>query len=131
MKRKKAHIYNILYILKIILFIPFLCGLIQLIPSIFQTGIIGIIFLVLTILYILNSGLIFLIKDKKINNNLLQNIMSILLYVYISLIAYRYITINKEFLINQNDMYFKLNYIIAGIGMLGALFNTATMINEK
>lgn len=129
MKRKK--VYNILYVIKMILFIPFLCGLIKLIPSMFHTGIIGIIFLILSILYILNSGVIFLLKDKKISSNILQNIMSILLYVYICLLAYRYITNTNDVINNVNLVYFKLNYIITSVGMLGAIFNTLAIINEK
>ena len=55
--------------------------------------------------------------------------MSILLYIYICLIAYRYTA--SDITVNQNITYFTLNYIIASIGILGTIFNTLTLINEK
>lgn len=129
MTKSKGQI--IIKIIKTILFFTFLYSLIRLIPNIVKSGFIGITFLVLSIIYILNEAFIYLIKEPKISNNLIQSIMNILLYVYIILLAYRYIASLTDPTYIIEESYFIINYIIASIGMIGTIFNTMTILNEK
>lgn len=122
---------KILQIIKYILFIIFLLSLIKLIPSTIKVGIIGQIFLTISIIYIISEAFIFLIKDKKSENNILQNIMKIILYIYVALLAYRYITFIENPVYQISNIYFKINYIITSIGMIGIIFNSITILNER
>ena len=122
---------KLVQIIKLILFLIFLIGLTRLIPSALKVETIGTIFLIISIIYILTEAFIFLLKNKKISNNILQNIMKIILYIYVALLAYRYVNFaeNPIYVINEN--YFKLNFIITSIGMLGIIFNSLTILNEN
>lgn len=123
---------KILYWLKNIAFFFFLFGSIKLLPNIDEIGIIGTIFLIFIIIYsIFNIGC-FLKKDDNLNKDVIQNIISIFLYLYVYLIAMKYLQIEKEFLI-INNIYFYINYIIASVSMIGLITNTCLIfsINKK
>ena len=122
---------KLVQIIKPILFLIFLLSLIQLLPNALEIGVIGLIFLIVSIIYILNEAFVFLIKYKKLSNNIFQNIMKIILYIYVALLAYRYVTSidNPIYLINET--YFRINFIITIIGMIGIIFNSMTILNEN
>lgn len=112
-----------LYIIKNILFIPFIYALIRLLPNMLEVKIIGIVFLVIIIVGIIFELLSFLIKHNDLKYSDMTNIMSILLYIYICLITYKYIqTVNVP--ANVIDpLYFEINYILASLGMIGIIVN--------
>ena len=94
-------------------------------------GVLGIIFLCITFIYILSLSISYLIKDESVNYDFVRNSMNILIYIYLSFVAYRYVnSVNSSTYIIK-DIYFIINYIIAMIGMLGSMFDTLTILNNK
>lgn len=127
----KKIIKIVLNVIKSGLFILFIYSLIKLIPNIYAMGVLGIIFLCITFIYILSLGISYLIKDESVNYDFVRNSMNILIYIYLSFVAYRYVnSVNSSTYIIK-DIYFIINYIIAMIGMLGSMFDTLTILNNK
>lgn len=127
----KKIIKIVLNVIKSGLFILFIYSLIKLIPNIYAMGALGIIFFGITFIYILSLGISYLIKDESVNYDFVRNSMNILIYIYLSFVAYRYVnSINSTTYIIK-DIYFIINYIIAMIGMLGSMFDTLTILNNK
>lgn len=114
---------NILYIITNILFIFATVACIYLYPNMIETGLLGTIFLITYIIHgIFNIGL-FLLKNKKEEKDFLQNLVSSFLYIYLILIAFRYVSSVNNLVYDINILYFKINYIIASISMVAITFN--------
>ena len=122
---------KIFYMIKNMFFIFFLISIIVLVPNILEMNIIGNIFLIIVISYIILELGVFTLKDKETNNNILHNILSIMLYVYICLIAYRYIDSIENINYVVNPLYFKINYILAMVGIMGICLNLVTTLLNK
>jgi hypothetical protein len=122
---------KILSITKIIFFLISIVGLILLMPNMLKIGITGIILIIVSIIYILANGMLFLLKIKRINNNLVFNILNNFLYLYIALVAYKYISSTNTLNYVINNTYFKINYIIIVISMIGILVNAFIIIKNK
>jgi len=121
---------KVFYIIKNILFLPFLVSLYILFPNIKEMGIIGIIFLSLTIIYIIMELLSFLIQEKELKYKELTNIMSSLIYVYLSLIAYRYYNVSTSLIYEIDSLYFKINYLLLSVGMIAIMINICLVIKN-
>lgn len=120
---------NVIYRIKNIAFFFFIAGYIKLIPNIFNQGIAGIIFLWLGIIYTLLMFVCYVKKNKDLNNNTFHNILSILLYLYIFFVASKY----NQMIINNytiDSLYFKINYLIASIAILGVGINSIILLQK-
>lgn len=128
---KEKNLEKIIRAIKIVFFYLYILCLIKLLPNILTNDFTGIMFLILSILHIILVTLKFLIKDEKIDYDLFQNTMSIIIYIFIGLIALRYHqSLNNENMI-INQMFFKINYVVANIGLLALIFNNITDICNK
>lgn len=128
---KEKNLEKIIRAIKIVFFYLYILCLIKLLPNILTNDFTGIMFLILSIIHIILVTLKFLIKDEKIDYDLFQNIMSIIIYIFIGLIALRYHqSLNNENMI-INQMFFKINYVVANIGLLALIFNNITDICNK
>ncbi len=116
-------INKIIYIITNILFIFATIACIYLYPNMLETGLLGKIFLITYIIHgIFNIGL-FLLKNDKEENDILQNLVSSFLYIYLILIAFRYVSSTNNLIYDVNTLYFKINYIISSISMVAITFN--------
>lgn len=122
---------KILNITKQILFLFSIASLILLVPNIISIGTIGIFLIIISIIYILANSLLFIIKAKGINNNLVFNILNNFLYLYICLVAYKYLSSISSTTYVLNDLYFQINYLIIIISMLGVLLNSVIIIKNN
>ena len=120
---------KIMYWLKNLLFILYLVSYIILVPNIFKIEIFGKIFLIIGILYTITFFILFLEKNDKLNYNIINNILSSLLYLYIFLIAYKYLTLKDMYIFNTN--YFKFNYIMITISTIAIIFNNYLIKTEN
>lgn len=120
---------KIMYWLKNLLFILYLVSYIILVPNIFKIEIFGKIFLIIGILYTITFFILFLEKNDKLNYNIINNILSSLLYLYIFLIAYKYSTLKDMYIFNTN--YFKFNYIMITISTIAIIFNNYLIKTEN
>ena len=75
-----------LYIISNILFILSTIACIYLYPNTIEAGYLGFLFIFTYLLHSITTLYFFIIKDEVINNNIIQNIVAILLYLYIILI---------------------------------------------
>lgn len=111
---------NKLYIISNIIYTIITICFIYLYPNLKQAGYPGFLLIITYLLHCIITIYLFTIKDQKLNNNTLQNISTIIIYLYILLIIYKY----KNNLTNQiNIIYFKINYIIASISLLSITIN--------
>lgn len=125
---KNNKIGKLLYRIKNILFILFLLGCINLVPNLYEKGIMGILLLILFIIYSLFMLFFFLKKNSNLNNNIMNNILGIILYIYVYLISIKYLdTLGIE----VSEMYFTINYIVLAISMIGMIFSSIVLISEK
>lgn len=109
------------YWIKNLLFFLYLYGYIKLIPNIYDSGFIGILFLWFGILYICIFYYMFFKKINILNNSIPQNILSILLYLYVFLVSCKYNEINSYNIVNL--FYFQINYLILVISTIGVIIN--------
>jgi len=100
-------------------------GYIYLIPNIYDCGIIGKIFLGFGIIYILLFYYFFFKKDKNLNYNIPQNLLSIFLYLYVFLISQKYTDLTSSNIVNL--FYFQVNYFIIIIATIGVSMNSFLM----
>lgn len=100
-----------IYWIKNILFFLYLYAYIKLVPNIYEVGVIGICFLLVGIFYILTMFYFYMKKDEKLNNNIPQNLLTIILYLYVFLVSYKYGTLSylDDFAYLR---YFQVNYFI-------------------
>ena len=125
---KNKNIGKLLYRIKNVLFILFLIGCINLVPSLYEEGIMGILLLILFIIYSLTMFIFFLKKNSNLNNNIMNNILGIILYIYVYLISIKYL---DSLGIELNEMYFTINYIVLSISMIGMIFSSIVLVSEK
>jgi len=124
----KINKYNVLYIIKNIIFIIFLFTIVKIIPNLFEIGIIGLIFTVILILYIIIEMLLFAIKDKNIKKSNINNTITITLYIYIIMIAIKYLDSANSIEYIINPTYFKINYVIAMFGIVGLIGSQLSLL---
>lgn len=120
---------QVLFWIKNIVYFLFLFGVIKLLPNIYNAGFVGILFLIIAICYIVLSFYFYLKKDEKLNNDAAQNFISIGVYLYVYLIAMKFIEI-KDF-VTINNFYFITNYIIASVSMIGLVINNFLTLKKK
>ena len=128
---EKIKKYNIFYYFKMIMFILFLVAVIKIVPSMFEIGVIGIVFLVLLTIYIGVELVIIALKRNNIKTNIMVNLMGITLYVYVILLAIKYMESVNNVNYTINPMYFKINYTIALIGIIGIAINQILLLFEE
>lgn len=124
----KFNYKELLYRIKNILFIFFLFGCINLIPSFYEQKIIGIVLMILIIIYVLFMFFFYIKKDDNLNHNVMINILEILLYIYVYFVASKYIA---NLGLEIDDLYFLINYITITIGMIGIVVTSFMSLNIK
>ena len=70
------------------------------------------LFIINMIIYFVYTIIKFLIKDKKDINNWFNNIIAIMLNVYIFLILIKKYSLSNSIVYSINDTYFMINYVI-------------------
>lgn len=119
------NIFNkIFYRIKNLLFLLFLYGNIKLIPKLNSVGTIGKIYLIMVVIYTLFIAYAYFKKSDQLNSNITNNIISMVLYIYVYLISTRVLNI-------QMLHYFNVNYIIVFILMIQIFINSILLINNK
>lgn len=108
-------------------FIAFLVAIILLYPS-FEKTKYGTICFYISIVYIITTFIMFFIKNKQEETNLLNNFVLIFMHLYICFIAYKYQTI-ANYLIDSNTSYFSFNYIIISICITVLIINKLLISN--
>lgn len=113
---------QILYIISNLLFIAGTISCIYLYPNMIETGYLGFLFITTYLLHAIITIYYFLIKDEKLNNNIVENIVLIMLYAYIILITTKYKQLSND-IYEIDTLYFKINYVVASISLLSLTFN--------
>lgn len=114
---------SILYIISNILFILSTISVITLYPNIIEIGYLGFLFITTYLLHSIIIIYFFLIKDEKLNNNIVENIVLIMLYAYIVLISTKYNQLKNNDIYEIDNLYFKINYVVSSISLLSLTFN--------
>lgn len=119
---------KIIYRIRNLSFILYLVAFIILMPNIKKIEVIGNLLLVSCVFYTLLMYYFYLKKDEKLNNNIIQNLLTIFLYLYIFFVAIKYKQFNNYEL---NITYFKINYILIIISTLGIGLNNFLLSEKK
>lgn len=106
-------------------FIAFLGALIVLFPG-FKSYEVGNTCFLVSIIYIVITFIVFLIKSKEEEYNLLNNFVLSFLHIYICLIAYKY-SFSRTYVIGDSSNYFEFNFLIISICMTILTFNKLFM----
>lgn len=114
---------SILYIISNILFILSTISVITLYPNIIEIGYLGFLFITTYLVHSIIIIYFFLIKDEKLNNNIVENIVLIMLYAYIVLISTKYNQLKNNNIYEIDSLYFKINYVVSSISLLSLTFN--------
>lgn len=114
---------SILYIISNILFILSTISVITLYPNIIEIGYLGFLFITTYLVHSIIIIYFFLIKDEKLNNNIVENIVLIMLYAYIVLISTKYNQLKNNDIYEIDSLYFKINYVVSSISLLSLTFN--------
>lgn len=122
---------SIIYRLRNILFILFMIGLIKLIPNIKELDFIGTIFIIFVIVYLLLDLYFYGCKNKYLNNNNFQNILVILLYIYVFIVSQKYINSINDFTYTIDNMYYLINYIIIVLAFICISVNNFILLSTK
>lgn len=122
---------SIIYRLRNILFILFMIGLIRLIPNIKELEFIGTIFIIFVFIYLLLDLYFYGCKSKELNNNKFQNILVILLYIYVFIVSQRYINSINDFTYEVDNMYYLINYIIISLALICISINNFILLSIK
>ena len=116
---------SIIYRLRNVLFLLFMVGLIRLIPNIKELEFIGTIFIIFVFIYLLLDLYFYGCKSKELNNNKFQNILVILLYIYVFIVSQRTSSIQDADLIIVLD-----EGKMAGIGTHEQLLKNCPVYKE-
>ena len=125
---------HILYRIRNIMFLLFLYACIRLLPNLKEVGIIGNIFIVIVVIFSLTMLYTFFRKDNSINNSSIQNIVNVLFYIYVFLVAQKYIESSTSLVYEIKNIYFIINYIIFIIAIIGITLSNIFLLiasNEK
>ena len=114
---------SIIYRLRNVLFLLFMVGLIRLI--------IGTIFIIFVFIYLLLDLYFYGCKSKELNNNKFQNILVILLYIYVFIVSQRYINSINDFTYEVDNMYYLINYIIISLALICISVNNFILLSIK
>lgn len=117
-------INNVLYRIKNIMFLVFLYGSIRLVSNMKEASLIGYITLIGIIIYSLIMFYLYTKKNNKLNENIANNFVSISLDIFVYLLSLK--SINQY----MGIMYFKFNYIILIIIIIGIIINSF-MLTKK
>ena len=122
---------SIIYRLRNVLFLLFMVGLIRLIPNIKELEFIGTIFIIFVFIYLLLDLYFYGCKSKELNNNKFQNILVILLYIYVFIVSQRYINSINDFTYEVDNMYYLINYIIISLALICISINNFILLSIK
>ncbi len=121
---------KIIYYSRITLFIVYLIGLFLLIDKLFTIRPFGLIFFIVSLIYSFVMILTILSKKKSYFNAISYNILSIGVYLYTVLLCYITLTSSKLTVMN-NDIYYKNNFILMIILLLGLILYTIELNKEE
>ena len=89
----------------------------------------GIICLICYFIYIIFTFLMLFIKNKKENEHIFNNIVAIILHIYILIIAIKFDNYYNINMLIPN--FFNINYIILSISMLMLTTNKFILLKQK
>ncbi len=115
---------KVFYEIKNLLFLLFLYGNIKLIPYLKEVGIFGNIYLLIVVLFTLIIAYAYIKKSNKLELNIINNIASIVLFIYVYLLSSKILTIRQSY-------YYNINYLIAIILMIDIIINSLLLVNNK
>lgn len=121
---------RIIYYLRIILFIVYLVTLFLLIDKVFTIKIFGSLFFIINIIYSILMILTILSKKKDYKNSISYNIVNIGVYLYVMLIYY-ITSISTKLEVLNNYNYFRNNFILIMILLMGLITFTIAMNEEE
>ncbi len=121
---------RIIYYLRIILFIIYLVTLFLLIDKVFTIKIFGSLFFIINIIYSILMILTILSKKKDYKNSISYNIVNIGVYLYVMLIYY-ITSISTKLEVLNNYNYFRNNFILIMILLMGLITFTIAMNEEE
>lgn len=125
-KNKKTK--NIVLYIRHISFILFLVSLTYLYPS-FNRYELGKMCQVVSFIYIIITFIMFMIKNKGEQQNVLNNFVLIVLHLYFCLLAYKFQLISSYLVVDANS-YFKFNFIILSFCMTILTINKLILTKE-
>lgn len=120
---------NILYCIRIILFIMHLLMLFTVLNNIVDVGLIGYLFLIIDSIYVIRVIFELLSQKKCYKNEIYYNIMQIGLFIYIIVLWYK-LYFDNTLLTKEFFVYLKTNYIILIILIAFLLFYSKFGINN-
>ena len=120
----------LIYYIKNILFILTIFSMLYLLMPSKTIGLLGTIFQITFIIYVIVEIIVIILKQKEISKNTIRNILSIFLYFYFILLAYRYKdAISYEVISNKS--YCFINILIMEISILIIMFYSFMIRNVK
>lgn len=122
-------IQNTLLYIRHFSFIAFLIAMTILYPA-FNKFKLGNIYIVIFLIYILSTFIMFFIKNKNEEDNILNSIVVTFLNIYICLIAYKY-NILSSYVIDNSYSYFNFNITMIAFCMLIITINKLIIINTN
>lgn len=102
---------EILYYIKLVIFIISLVVVFLLMRTIFKCGVFGYLFLFMESIYIIANVIMILMKNKRYREDIAFNIMQIGVYTYIVMIFIRSLNFNISTALN-NYQFYCVNFII-------------------
>ncbi len=105
---------NIIYWVKLILFVLNFYFIFQMLHNILDTGIFGIIFMVLYLVFVIKILFEILSQKKKYKNDIIYNFMQLGFIFYLYIISIKTCLANV-YVTNYTFSYFRINYIILSV----------------
>ena len=105
---------NIIYSIKLILFVIHFYFVYMMLHNIIDTGVYGIIFIILYLVFAFKLLYEIVSKNKKIKNDIIYNIMQMGFIFYLLIVSIKTYSSNV-YVTDFTFSYFKINYIILSI----------------
>jgi len=123
-------IKKIFYYSRIILFMLYIIAMFLLIDKIFKPNFFSTMFFVLNLFYSIIIILTIVSKKKVFKDSYSFNILNIGFYSYIFML-YKIVISNSFLDILNNETYFRNNYIMLGILLIGLIIYSLSLNNTK
>jgi len=123
-------IKKIFYYSRIILFMLYIIAMFLLIDKIFKPNFFSTMFFVLNLFYSIIIILTIVSKKKVFKDSYSFNILNIGFYSYIFML-YKIVISNSFLDILNNEKYFRNNYIMLGILLIGLIIYSLSLNNTK
>ena len=119
-----------LYYLRIILFIIYLILTFLLIDKLFRLNIFAVIYFILNLVYSFIMILTILSKKNVFKETISYNILNIGIYLY-TIMLFKITTLNTHLDIINNSVYFKNNFIMISILLIGIITYSIILNKEE